>query len=142
MSNQTKTHAAIEARNADGQTIAQHVYVGESVEDRCRESVAFINTHWTAAATFKHHGAEVWTQKGGAALVDDATLRTIGTAAVETPARTFRKAAPTLTTKKTDLGVEIQRGGVTIATAPSLRVAHAWMEDIWENMESTNGEDA
>jgi len=54
--------SAIEARNADGQTIGTHVYTGATEEERCTETAVFMNKHrgFNNATTFKHHGETVW----------------------------------------------------------------------------------
>ena len=46
----------IEARNVDGQTMAQHVYTGAGEVERTRETEVFMNA-WSNAHSFKHHGA-------------------------------------------------------------------------------------
>jgi len=53
---------SLEARDADGRTLAQIEYRGETKQERCRETSSFMKQH-PEAYDFKHHGSKVWIEK-------------------------------------------------------------------------------
>lgn len=60
-----KKHTALEARNADGQTVAMMKYTGTTSVQRCTETDEFMKK-WQDSSfvvDFKHHGDEVWVVK-------------------------------------------------------------------------------
>ena len=59
----TARHNSIDARNAEGQTIATHVYTGKTESARIKETNSFM-CKWDNAASFKHHGDVTWIKNG------------------------------------------------------------------------------